>query len=313
MKRALIVGIDDYPADPLSGCVNDATTMHQLLARNGDDSVNFHCVLRTAPGDVLSRPAFRGLLHELFAHKTDIALLYFAGHGARTERGGILVTQDGQEHDEGIGLEEILTLANKATGIGEVVLILDACFAGHIGEVAGPGTVLREGVSILAACRGTQTASEDNGAGSFTSLVAEALSGGGMDVLGDVSVASVYAYVDQVFSAWQQRPVFKANVARLTPLRRCTPPISQAVLRKLPEYFVLPEFELPLDPSYEPTAQPRHAENEAMFGHLQACRAVRLVEPVGTAHMYDAAMGRLACRLTPLGRFYWMLASRNLL
>ena len=40
-KKALIVGIDDYPNSPLSGCVNDALGMASTLERNGSGSVNF--------------------------------------------------------------------------------------------------------------------------------------------------------------------------------------------------------------------------------------------------------------------------------
>lgn len=46
MKRALIVGLNDYPDMPLWGCVNDAEAMDKMLKRNGDDSVNFD-IMRT--------------------------------------------------------------------------------------------------------------------------------------------------------------------------------------------------------------------------------------------------------------------------
>jgi hypothetical protein len=41
MKRALIIGIDDYPTAPLSGCVNDADAIANTIERNGDGSPNF--------------------------------------------------------------------------------------------------------------------------------------------------------------------------------------------------------------------------------------------------------------------------------
>ena len=42
MRRALIVGIDDYPKAPLTGCVNDATAIAGLVEAHGDDgSPNF--------------------------------------------------------------------------------------------------------------------------------------------------------------------------------------------------------------------------------------------------------------------------------
>jgi hypothetical protein len=65
----------------------------------------------------------------------------------------------------------------------------------------------------------------------------------------------------------------------------------------------------PLDPSFEPDAQPRDADHEEIFGHLQRFRAARLVEPIGEEHMYYAAMNSRSCQLTPLGQFYWHLAN----
>ena len=63
-----------------------------------------------------------------------------------------------------------------------------------------------------------------------------------------------------------------------------------------------------LDPSFEPDAKPDHPEHEQTFGELQKCRAAKLIEPVGEAHMYYAAVNSTACRLTELGRLYWRLA-----
>ena len=41
MKKALVVGIDEYQTCPLSGCVNDAIAISELLETNGDGSPNF--------------------------------------------------------------------------------------------------------------------------------------------------------------------------------------------------------------------------------------------------------------------------------
>lgn len=57
IKRALIVGIDDYshPLHPLGGCVNDAKKMHKVLSSNEDGSPNFDCKLLTAAYDEVTR------------------------------------------------------------------------------------------------------------------------------------------------------------------------------------------------------------------------------------------------------------------
>jgi hypothetical protein len=41
VRRALIIGIDDYPYAQLAGCVNDARAIERLLSRNHDHSPNF--------------------------------------------------------------------------------------------------------------------------------------------------------------------------------------------------------------------------------------------------------------------------------
>ncbi len=51
MKKALVVGIDDYPAAPLNGCVNDATEVASKLETNGDGSPNFGIVRITSDNE----------------------------------------------------------------------------------------------------------------------------------------------------------------------------------------------------------------------------------------------------------------------
>jgi hypothetical protein len=150
---------------------------------------------------------------------------------------------------------------------------------------------------------------ESAGRGIFTSLICDALDGGASDVCGNVTIAAVYAYVDQALGAWDQRPLFKSHVSRLIPLRKCAPEIDFAILRLLPKYFQHPEYEYPLDPSYEPVAEPRNGDHELIFSHLQKYRAARLIVPVGEEHMYYAAMNSKSCKLTALGRFYCKLTN----
>jgi uncharacterized caspase-like protein len=311
MRRALVVGIDDYSEALLSGCVNDATRLATLLRRHADDSPNFDVRVLTTPPDDVSRVVLREAIEELFAHEADVALFYFAGHGTETNLDGYIVTADATRYDEGIAMTELLARANDSAS-REAVILLDSCHSGALGQVPAAGgnlAQLREGVSILTASRSSQSASEAGGGGIFTTLLRAALEGGAADVLGNINAASLYAYVDQSLGPWDQRPLFKAHVARLTPLRRAQPDVPLAILRRLPDWFPDPSAEFALDPSFEPDAQPRNAANEEIFGQLQKCRAAKLVEPVGEEHMYFAAMNSASCRLTALGRHYWRLAS----
>lgn len=310
MRRALIVGIDEYPSAPLRGCVNDANRIAKLLKNNEDGSPNFDCKVLTAPPLPIQRSGLKAKIEELFASEAEVALLYFSGHGTINSLGGYLVTQDARQYDEGVSMVDVITMANKSQ-VSEVVILLDCCHSGALGSVPNfdDKTLLREGISILTASRGSQVAVEIAGGGVFTSLVCAALEGGASDVLGKVSIASVYAYVDQALGAWEQRPLFKALVSHLISLRNCHPAVPLSLLRLLPRYFPLPDYCFPLDPSFEPDAEPPHPENEEIFSHLQKFRAARLLVPVGEEHLYYAAMNSKSCKLTPLGCFHWSLAN----
>jgi len=319
MRRALIVGIDDYTSAPLAGCVNDANAIAALLAKHHDSSPNFDVKLVTAPADQITRVELRKNIEQLLAAPADVALFYFSGHGTENNLGGYLVTQDATRYDEGVALTDVLTFANKSP-VREVVILLDSCHSGALGQlpaIENDKANIREGVSILTASRSSEVAVESGGMGLFTSLVVAALDGGGADAVGRVTVASVYAYVDESLGPWDQRPLFKSHVSTLIPIRTAKPAIDVAILRQLPEWFPQPDVAFDLDPSYEPDKHEAtgpvevNEEHERVFACLQKCRAAKLVEPVGEEHMYYAAINSKSCRLTPLGRHYWRLANEG--
>ncbi|MCH7772667.1 MAG: caspase family protein, partial [Bacteroidetes bacterium] len=228
MRRALIIGIDDYTGAPLSGCVNDANIIYESLSRHEDGSPNFDCMLLTAPRDSIKRSILKKNIEELFAHDADVVLFYFSGHGTITNLGEYLVTQDAEKYDEGVAMSDVISLANKAL-IREIVIILDCCHSGAFGEIPSldnERAILREGVSILASSRTSQTSLEIERSGVFTSLVCDALKGGASDLCGNVTVANVYAYVEQALGAWDQRPLLKSHVSKLITLRYCKPEIE---------------------------------------------------------------------------------------
>jgi hypothetical protein len=309
-RRVLVVGIDEYPDAPLTGCVNDAVAVGRLLQAHENGDPNFSVRTMLQPSQEVTRSALRGALDLLFRDEADVALFYFAGHGTENNLGGYIATSDSRRYDEGIALTDILTMANRSKA-RECVILLDSCHSGHMGAVPAVDNELahlREGVSILTAARAGQTAVEANGGGLFTELLCGALEGGAADVLGITTVAAVYAYIDQALGPWDQRPLFKASLSKLVSLRDNRPAVEREVLRQLPTWFPKSDYVFPLDPSYEPDAEPKNAENERIFLQLQRCRAAKLIDPVGEEHMYFAAMNRAACRLTPLGRHYWRLA-----
>lgn len=315
MKKALIVGINNYPLSPLRGCINDASGLTSIIETHGDGSPNFDVKLET---DVKTKSELKTMIADLFSGNSDSVLLYFSGHGYLNELGGYLVTPDHQNYDEGISMDEVLLLANNSKSKDKII-ILDCCHSGSFGSpVIGRGAShLSEGVSILTASRDNEPSMEINGHGVFTNLLLDALQGGAADLRGHISPGGVYAYIDQALGAWEQRPVFKTNVTRFTSLRTINPQVPLGTLRKIVEYFPEPQQEFNLDPSYEDTNSETvehsviepHAkpDNVAIFKNLQKLQSVGLVVPVNSEYMYFAAMESKACRLTSLGAHYWRL------
>ena len=252
MRKALIIGINEYPKCPLKGCEDDASRISGLLRNHFDGAPNFECHTYLSGKEKTTRDFVRKSLQKLFADPADTALFYFAGYGS-DKRGGILVTVDYTDHDEGIPMEEVLALAKDATAhIKEIFIVLDCCHSGYAGGtwIEPNINIVPKGVSILTASSATQAAAERAGAGVFTSLVCDALEGGAADVLGNVTAARVYAYLDQTLGAWDQRPHFKANLSKLEILRRCEPAVALETLRKIVKIFPAADYDLPLSPAF---------------------------------------------------------------
>lgn len=255
MRKALIVGIDDYANCPLFGCCNDADAVSDELIKNGDGSPNF-AVRKVL--NVQTKGELRQLVEECFSGSADVALFYYSGHGHVDTIGGYLVTPDYAVGDYGLSLQDVLTIANNSK-CKDKIIILDSCYSGTLGTISTLGqntSIIGEGVTILTASHSTETSVEINGHGLFTSLLLEALKGGAADVTGHISLGGIYAYIDKALGPWEQRPVFKTNVTRFTSLKDVVPQIDISIIRNICTYFEEENSVLPLDPSFEPTNTP---------------------------------------------------------
>ena len=316
MRKALVVGINNYPSDPLDGCINDATSFATIIEKNGDGSPNFDVRLCE---DVSTKSELKQLIHELFHGESDTAILYFSGHGYLDDVGGYIVTPDMEPHDVGVSMDEILTMANNSKAKDKII-ILDFCHSGAFGTPTvngGKATQIEEGVTILTASREYEYSYEVSGQGVFTALLLDALRGGAADLRGHITPGSIYSYIDQALGPWDQRPVFKTNISKFTSLRTVNSQVPIETIRNLVNYFPNPEYEFKLDPSFEYTNSPdiEHKtvepysidENVSIFKDLQKLEGVGLVVPVDEEHMYFAAMNSKSCKLTALGYHYWRL------
>ena len=325
MRKALVVGIDDYPTAPLSGCVNDAIEIASKLETNGDGSPNFAVVRITSNEVHVTSKKLMEALEALFSGDAETVLFYFAGHGVvdPVTNAGYIITRDGEKPNWGVSLHELLSLANKASPrINSSVIVLDSCQSGFAGQVTGLGedgqvSVIGNGVTILTACHREGYAAEENGHGAFTSILLDGLNGASADVIGRITPASLYAHVDQTLGPWDQRPIYKANVQSFITLRQVDSKVPLEVLRRLPQYFPDPTDVYALDPSCEPNRDeeterlrniPVDEESERIYRQLQQCNRVGLVVPVNQPHMWHAAVHSTGCKLTAAGAHYRKLA-----
>lgn len=322
MRKALCVGIDSYENKniiDLHGCVNDANGVKAALERNGDGTLNFSTKIMCATSEAsyITRTALKDAVQELFEDESEIAVFYYAGHGSYDNLGGYLCTSEVNRADEGLSLDDVMGIVSQSKAQNKVI-ILDSChsgFAGSSNEMTNY-SVLHNGTTILAACDENQYSSEENGHGVFTNLLIEALYGGAMNLLGEVSPGSIYSYIDRSLGGWEQRPIFKANIKTFVSLRRNAPPIAISDLRRITEFFNQPQDEFSLDPTYEPDKHEAdikevNKEHEAIFKILQKYVSLNLVIPVGEEHMYYAAINHKSCKLTAQGQHYWNMVKKG--
>ncbi len=315
-RKALVIGIDNYPRCELSCCVNDATEISTLLERNEDGTPNFS-IQRP---EIYRKRELMQYLKRLFSGEDETALFYFAGHAMTADAGTYLMTPDEFSNGSGISMGEIMTMVSNSNNHNNVV-ILDCCHAGKIGEPFFVKDVssLKNGTTIMSACKGNETAIEKGGHGIFTELLINGLKGGAADLTGCITPGSLYAYIDKSLGPWDQRPVFKTNVSNFVSLRMANPPITRESLVKITELFGTSDFVLPLDPSFEFTNDPGYENkliepyadprNVSKFKILQELESVGLVTPLNEKHMYFAAMNGGGCKLTSLGKHYWRLVN----
>ena len=323
-KLALAVGINRYESDAfedLSCCEADAEAMYKLLSRHwgpgesGQGPRNYSAKLLSSSGKKrISTEELRGKVKSLMHHAMGDGevLFYFSGHGVANDEGGFLVTQDATSEDPGYPMKELLEEANRSENTS-VVIILDCCHSGQIGNITdGEGfnrVSIGPNVTILAGSGATQKAAEDWDHSLFTGLMIEGLEGGASDVRGEVSAASLYAYLEQSLGPWDQRPVYKSYARTLRALRRCEPAVPDDVLACLPDLFRRPTSELELAPSYEHTHESADEQHVKIFDQLKLLRNSHLV--TSDKDLYWTALESGTVKLTPHGRLFWKRAKRD--
>lgn len=321
-RRALVVGIDVYDdvSLGLACAASDAQAVADQLRQHADGDLNYDCrVLAGTDGKHVTRAALLGQLEQLFSPGFDgDALLYFSGHGVVSRSGGRLLTSDACEPDWGVGMHDVIRLANRSNA-RNILLLLDCCHAGAMASEAddqGFPTNLRENLTMVGASRASEVTTERAGAGEFTRGLLDALRGGAADLVGDVTPPAIFRCVERRARSWDRAPIYKTNSSRSFVVRRCPPMIERSQLRQLPKLFSTPEFRYQLDPEYEPEgeqgASSSAAQNAAKraialtFKQYRDAGLLRPVEP--SEQLYWTARLSHKVELTAAGREWWYLA-----
>lgn len=306
MRKALLIGIDFYlNGNCLHGCVNDAVAMEAALELNHDQTRNFQCVSLLAH----DRPDCRQVIDDkllaksidwLFEGEPEIALFYFSGHGSFTGREGYLCPSNFANEYTGVPMANLIKAAANSRARHKLI-ILDCCHSGATGVeyFSSQLSALPENTVILAGCAQEGYCAEVEGGGVFTGMFVEALEGAASNLLGEVTPGSIYAYIDKSLGAFEQRPVFKANVKSFICLKKNKPPIPMGELRRLVELFAEPDSERTL------------ALESGEFPILYSYWRNGLVAAEEDLHRAAANSGK--CTLTPMGRHYWRLISKGIL
>lgn len=320
MNKALFVGINNYAIyNPLKGCCNDAVILSDLIKDHADGRPNFETITLTAPDsdNRLTRSTVVTAIENLFRGDCNVALFYFSGHGLFdevVEEGCILTSDYKPTFMEGIRVSDIIHMAESAKGIKHKIIILDCCQSGAAGDnraFKSGCSAISDGMTILTACKKDEYALDGVMHGMFTALIIDALKGGASNVLGQITPAGIYSFVDNALGLFEQRPVFKTNVSGFVVLREVQPHVEKEILRKLPDWFPEASAIFPLDPSFEFTQPNANDDNVAIFKQLQKCNRNGLIAPVNAEHMYFAALESTGCRLTALGAYYRDLAAKR--
>jgi hypothetical protein len=247
-RWALVIGVDQYAdpqISPLKGAANDAKTLAGALVQHAGFPQDQVILLATdQPAE--RQPTRLNILRRLsnlasLVPKDGLLLISFAGHGI--ERGGqaYLVPSDAQLSEDVSFLEESAVSVSRmhdrirATGVAQVVILLDACRNDPGGRADAPNPLTQAYVNAfnfdiknrevqafvtLYATAVGQRAYEytEKKQGYFTWTVVEALKGGAANEKGEVTLAQLVKYVQEnvpkrvaidLGSGKQQRPFFQ--------------------------------------------------------------------------------------------------------
>ncbi|MEQ9498081.1 MAG: caspase family protein [Deltaproteobacteria bacterium] len=327
-RHALVIGIDKYDEGrSLGGCVADAKRMEQVLRWHGDTDrrSNFHVKLVLGDDDHrdVTVAVLRKEISDFFDRVgvADEVVFYFAGHASDDSKVIELKGRDSPGLGLGISVFELMARVNMCRA-PEVVLILDCCFSGGVGDDSFGNLQLRPGVTVLASSSSEQAATERFGRGDFTSMIVEGLEGGAADLMGRVTIPSLFSFVAQAFPDLDQTPVLKSYATQVVAIRNTPIRIAQEILCRITTHFPTEDHALPVNMDHDDGGilipPEKRTPKQAAYYDLRAYRDLDLVSAVTTSGedtkgLWMALKEGGTVHLTKLGRHYWRLVKRGII
>lgn len=232
-RRALVVGIDDYPSKRmhLSYCVDDAKKLRALLERHGYQVTGFHGGRgrkeRATRANV--EAALRALV-TVDVDEDDVVLFYFCGHGRLLKGAPYLFMADTPNTDAGVrergfALADVLKILRKGTARWCAVF-LDACNMGigvdkEFGFAAARHSAQGGGFALLSGSTMGDVTQDAAAAGIFSTALLAGLDGGAADPDGGVRFSALARYIQHHVARWKADPAGGgAKAATQTPVMR---------------------------------------------------------------------------------------------
>lgn len=231
--HALLIGIAAYRyIRPLAKTTTDAQDLYDVLLHYGYPSANVALLL----DDQATKAAINDKLNWLASRvrPNDTVIIFFSGHGAQLVGGfwpgeylcPVEATLD-KVRDTFISDEEF-TAALRAIHAGRLVVFLDACHAGGVGEPKVPTVQVKAGLSetaydhflaqgrvIIAACKPDEVSYElpEMRNGLFTHYLLEGLRGGAARPDGTIWMSNLFGYVYEHVSQHNLQHPFQKSEA----------------------------------------------------------------------------------------------------
>jgi hypothetical protein len=226
-RWALVIGIDRYldgQISPLRGAANDAARLADALSRYAGFPADQVVVLASDQPEE-RQPTRVNILRRLsnlasVVPKDGLLLVAFAGHGVERRGRAYLLPSDAQLSDDIELLEDTAVSVSRvrerirATGVAQVVVLLDACRNDPGGRADAPNPLTQAFVggfdfgarnggvvafaTLFATAEGQRAyESAEKRQGYFTWAVVEGLKGGAADERGEVTLGGLIRYVQE--------------------------------------------------------------------------------------------------------------------